>query len=129
MKKLLVTVISLAFSILTIQPVYAADSTAKFPQLKMEITNTIKGQRFALCLSETCYNLAADNKTISMDESQIYSVIMANMGTMKMYTQALPASCKVQVQDNQILTVKGKLVAKKNEVLLNNLSCTVTPHA
>ena len=129
MKKLLVTMLSLAFGILTIQPGYAADTTANFPKLKMEITNTIKGQRFALCLSETCYNLSADNKTISMDESQIYSVIMANMGTMKMYTQALPASCKVQVQNNQTLTVRGKLVAKKNEVFLNNMSCTITTHA
>jgi hypothetical protein len=102
-----------------------ADNVSSLPKLQMRIVNTIKNQKFALCLSDTCYVMSTPNKSVLMDGSNIDSIIMTNTGTLQMYTQAIPPSCKITVKDNQTLTVTGKLVAKKSVVELENLKCTI----
>jgi hypothetical protein len=46
-----------------------------------------------------------------------------------MYTQILPESCKVNLKNNQTLTVTGKLVGKEQSVFLNDMKCSVTTNA
>ena len=127
MKKFLVTFISLFIFGLTSQLAYADEPN--LPKLKMKIINTIKGQNFALCLSENCYALTTPDQDIALEGASISSIIMANVNNMQMYAQNVPDSCKVTLKENQTLTVTGKLVAKNTAVLLNNLRCSVTTTA
>jgi hypothetical protein len=127
MKNFILTFISLAILGFAIHPAYADDSA--LPKLKMKIINTIKGQNFALCLSENCYALTTPDQDIALEGATIDTIIMANMNNMQMYAQSVPDSCKVTVKENQTLIVTGKLVAKNSAVYLNNLDCSVTANA
>lgn len=129
MKKLTNMIFSLLLSGLAMQPVLAADTADQLPKLHMKITNTLKGQQFALCLSATCYVLSDHQKEIALADNTVSSVVMTNMNNMQMYTQVLPESCKVNLKNNQTLTVTGKLVGKEQSVFLNDMKCSVTTNA
>ncbi|MES2219197.1 MAG: hypothetical protein V4501_12400 [Pseudomonadota bacterium] len=124
MKKTIVGLIGLCIGLITISPAYA-DNDSSLPKLQMRIVNTIKNQSFALCLSNSCYVMTALPKPVSMDGNNIDSIIMTNTGTMEMYGQNIPDSCKITVKDNQTLTVSGKLVAKEMTVEVEDLQCSV----
>jgi hypothetical protein len=93
------------------------------PKLQLQIENTIKNQNFALCLSNSCYLLTS--KPVFMDGNDIDSIIMTDTGTLAMYGQTIPASCKLSVKNNQTLTVSGKLIKKKWSIEVENLQCSV----
>lgn len=128
MNKLTTIFIALILSVISL-PMFAADQAAQLPKLHMRIINTLRNQQFALCLSETCYVLSDHQKEIALADNDVNSVVMTNMGNMQMYTQVLPESCKVNVKNNQTLTVSGKLVAKEQAVFLNDMKCSVTTNA
>ena len=124
MYKTLVSLVGLCMAFNFVTPVLA-DSSNAMPKLQLQIVNTIKNQNFALCLSSSCYLLSSPEKSVVMDGNNINSIIMTNTGTLAMYGQTIPDSCKLTVKNNQTLTVSGKLIKKKMSVEVENLHCSV----
>jgi hypothetical protein len=110
-----------------IYPAYAENSS--LPKLKMKIINNVKNQHLALCLAENCYPIANANQDISLEAFNIDSIVMANIDSMQMYPQVIPPSCKIAIKNNQVLTVTGQVIAKQENVYLNDLACSVADMA
>lgn len=104
-----------------------ADDTAK---LRMKISGPIKDNRYFLCVSNVgCVSILAakKGKVFPLDKGDIGHIFAINATQMRMYPQALPASCNVTVNENQTLTVSGKIIeGPHGSVKVGNLSCSVT---
>lgn len=124
MKKLVAAAISLV--ILT-SAAHADDA-----KLKMKITGPVNNNRYFLCVSTVgCVSIFAGNKgkIYPLDPgavTNIYTVDAANM-SMHMQKAAMGNCHDINVQDNQTLTVSGKLTPEANGAVgISNMHCTVS---
>jgi hypothetical protein len=130
MKKLVIAILSLGL----IQVVFA-DDTAKLHMNVQGAKGSAAGAYY-VCLPDQigCVSLVASEKRQSfpIDTGKVQSIFAANMNNLKMYTQALPRSCQVEVAKDQTLTVSGKLVTQgdshssNNIAYIKDLHCTLT---
>jgi hypothetical protein len=108
------------------QTVYAAD--IPIAKLKMQLTGATQDNAYFLCVSNNgCSNIsaAAKGKIYMMDTGNVSYIFAANMKNLTMHAQALPASCQVDVGNEQTLVVSGKLLVKNSSPYIDNLKCTV----
>lgn len=122
MKKLL----GYALVMLFMSSAYGYD-TAK---LRVKVTGPLKNNSYFLCVSHTgCHSMmygAAKGKVYPIDVGAIENIFTVNITNMQMHTQPLPASCRVAVEKDQTLTVKGTLTkGKNNKMYISNLNCSV----
>jgi hypothetical protein len=124
MKKLII----LVAAVLSMQTVYA-DNTAN---IKIKIAGASASNRYFLCLPDVgCLSIHAALK------GKVYpvyeSINMRNIYVMdtdqgyRVYTQGLPASCNKTVEENQTITISGRIVKSANDqVQVKQLRCTVS---
>jgi L-serine deaminase len=122
MKKRIIILFAVVTALISMSAIQAAGFD--IAQLKMKISSKING--YAFCLGHTCYPLTGVDKSIPMEVGAVDSVIMTDMATMAMYTQPVPASCHLTINNKDTVVVSGKLVAKSGGgVAMENLRCTV----
>lgn len=97
--------------------------------LQIKVSGTNKNNTYFLCLDGTgCVSMfAADHgKTYPLTPGSIERIFMVNRSNLRTYFQELPASCRVNVNANQTLTVKGKVVNDtNNNAHIEHLECSV----
>ncbi len=123
MKKLFILLVAL-----TLIPVAMADSAAN---IKIKMKGAVHNNRYFLCLPDVgCLSVLAAKK------GKVYPIFhpiqMSNIYVMdvnnnfKVFTQGLPSSCNVTVQQNQSITISGNITpGAKNSVIVNQLHCSV----
>ncbi len=98
------------------------------PNLHMKISGDIKNTYY-LCVSNAgCINLAAgvQGKIFPMNPGDVNYIIMTNAANIRMYPQALPSSCQVELKGDQTLIVSGKLTnASNDDIYIKELHCSV----
>lgn len=121
MKKLLVLIMSLVL----MKVAYADD----FAKLRIHISGASSDNRYFLCVGTTgCVSIAAGNKgqVYPIDSGKIEDMYTSDISTLRMYTQSLPASCKVVIKDNQTITVTGRLTkSANNKIYIEDINCRV----
>lgn len=120
MKKLLVAILSL---------VLMTSAFADDAKLRMKISGPINNNRYFLCVTGIgCVSILAGDKgkIFPLDPGTIQKIFTVDASNMSVHQQGLPASCNVNVNDNQTLTVSGTLVQQGNgHVQISNLHCSV----
>lgn len=98
------------------------------PNLQMKISGDVK-KTYYLCVSNAgCVNLAAgtQGRKFPMNPGDINYIFMTNAANVRMYPQALPNSCQVELNENQTLVVSGKITkAANDEIYIKELHCSV----
>jgi hypothetical protein len=99
------------------------------PNLHMKISGDIK-KTYYLCVSNAgCVNLAAgvQGKKFPMNPGDINYIFITNAANVRMYPQPLPASCQVELNENQTLVVSGKVATKaaNDDIYIEKLHCSV----
>lgn len=107
----------------------AISNVAHSANLNIKIAGAGKDNTYFLCLEHTgCVSMLAANhgKVFPLDAGQVNRIFMVNSGNLRVYMQPLPKSCNVNVDANQTLTVKGKIVKGANDnTHIGNLECSV----
>jgi hypothetical protein len=88
----------------------------------------VNDRAYYLCVSNGgCSNIsaAAKGKIYMMDTGNVKYIFAADMKNLTMHSQALPASCQVNLTKDQTLVVSGKLTVKANSAFINGLKCKV----
>ena len=124
MKKL----IGLLFCIASLNNVvYADGNTAK---LSIQISGIGSENKLFLCSNENgCYSMLAakKGKIFPVTTGEINRIFLMNASNLRTYFQTLPSSCKVTLDANQTLTVKGKIVKGVNDNLyVKDMKCSVS---
>ncbi len=119
MKKLL----SLIMCLCSIQPVYSTN-------LHIKVAGTAKQNTYFLCVNRGgCMSMyaAAHGKLFPIDSGKVNRIFMVNARNSRLYPQALPTSCAIDVAENQTLTVSGKIVQHgKGAAQIDKLNCHVS---
>jgi hypothetical protein len=106
---------------------YASNSDAN---LNIKVAGTGKDNTYFLCVNGVgCVSMfaAQHGRVFPLSPGQINRIFLVNSGTLRTYFQELPSSCKVTVNANQTLTVKGKIVKSgaNDNTYINKLECSV----
>lgn len=81
-----------------------------------------------LCVSQIgCINInQGRSRALPLNPGGVSYIFLANGKNYRMYPQALPSSCNVNVNDNQTLVVSGSVSkAGKDNMRINQLRCSV----
>jgi len=81
-----------------------------------------------LCVSQVgCINInQGRSRVLPINSGEVSYIFLANGKNYRMYPQALPSSCNVNVNGNQTLVVSGKVAkAGKDNMKINQLRCSV----
>lgn len=124
MKKLLLVLVGLA----VMNTAFADD----FAKLRIKIAGASNDNRYFLCVGTTgCVSIAAGNKgqVYPIDSGKIEHVFASDISTLRLSDQTLPKSCQVTVNNDQTLTVTGKITSEGNGnnrvVRITGLNCHV----
>jgi hypothetical protein len=128
MKKLIGLAVSL--SVLMFTNCFAMNG---FPNLKLDIKLPTTSNIYFLCIAgEGCLSIKASDQgkvfpLVTPDMSNLNKFVVADAShDLEVHEQLSPASCNVEVKDNQTLTITGTVVATKNDqVYVQNLQCHV----
>jgi hypothetical protein len=100
---------------------------AQAAQLQLKLTGNFAQNAYFICLpSLGCVSLYAGCKQMQkfiLDAGQVTQVYVMQRRDFRRYSQPLPASCAVSVDDDQTLVVTGKFVVKGDDVTIKNLQC------
>ncbi len=123
MKKLLSAVLGL---IMCHHPAYGSND---FANLHIKMAGA-KNNTYFLCVSNVggCVSIfqADHGRSFPMNAGEVKHIFVFDARTLHMHTQPLPSSCNVNVDNNQTLTVTGKVVKAANDnVHVTNLQCSV----
>lgn len=102
-------------------------------RLKLSISGTSSSNnRYYLCVYGLgCINMrlaTATGKEYPIMETQMWNMkklVVANGANMRVYRQPNSGSCKVNVGDNQRMTMYGQLSVRNNTPYLSNVRCSV----
>lgn len=123
MKKLVAAILGLA---LLSGTAYADD----FAKLRINISNPSADNRYFLCVGTTgCVSIAAGNRgqVYPIDSGKVLDIYTTDVTTLRMTSQSLPASCRVTVQNDQTMTVSGRIIkTADNKVVIENLNCRIS---
>ncbi len=123
MKKLM----GMLFCLASINTVAYADNNAA--NLNIKVAGIGKDNTYFLCVDSVgCVSMraASEGRTFPLNPGQVERIFLMNSGTLRTYFQALPASCSVNVNANQTLTVKGKIIKGANDrTYIEKLECSV----
>lgn len=121
MKKIIALILSLA----CMQLIYAADAA----NIKIRLSGPTHHNSYFLCIPNIgCLSIDAANK------GKIYPVLhdfamnpiyITDINSYHAYSQGLPSSCDLTVQQNQTITISGKLVVQSGGIRVNNLRCAI----
>ncbi len=81
-----------------------------------------------LCVSQIgCININQGRaRTLPLSSGEVSYIFLANGKNYRMYPQALPHSCDVNVNNNQTLVVSGSVTKAGNDnIRINGLRCSV----
>jgi hypothetical protein len=126
----LIFIVILSFttsSLLFSKKAFADDNTT--PTLRLHISGT-KDNTYFICLNNVggCVSIEAGAKGSSypINPGSIDYIATTNTRDFSVNTQSLPDSCKVTVQSNQTLVIKGTLKKAANDnAYIDHLSCSV----
>lgn len=104
-----------------------ADNTAK---MKINIQDAVNNNHYYVCVyGSGCYNIKElDGKTFPVAADNLANdtkIAVLNTSNFAMTTQANTA-CDVNDAAGKTVTISGKLVMKKGQPYINNLSCNLT---
>lgn len=121
MKTLAITVLAA----LSITSAYA-DNTAK---MKINIQDATNNNHYYVCVyGSGCYNIKElDGKTFPVAADNLANdtkIAVLNTNNFAMTTEA-NTNCQVNDAAGKTVTINGKLVVKKGQAYINNLSCNV----
>lgn len=102
-----------------------ADNTAK---MKINIQDAVNNNHYYVCVyGSGCYNIKElDGKTFPVAADNLANdtkIAVLNTSNFAMTTQANTA-CDVNDAAGKTVTISGKLVMKKGQPYINNLSCS-----
>jgi hypothetical protein len=120
MKKFLLCIV---LSLLPITTVLARE-----PLLQSKVGGSIKGTHYVCVNGLGCLNLSQirNGRKFPLNPGPINYVYLADISNLRMYPQKLPASCQVNIGENQTLVVSGKIAKAANDDLyINNMHCAV----
>lgn len=95
---------------------------------KLRINVNGAGSSEYLCVSQLgCINInQGRSRELPLNPGEVSYIFLANGKNYRMYPQALPSSCNVNVNDNQTLVVSGSVSkAGKDNMRINQLRCSV----
>ena len=82
-----------------------------------------------VCVSNLgCLNLSQikNGRKFPLQSGDVTYIFLADISTLRMYPQKLPASCNTNVGENQTLVISGKVAkAANDDVYIDNLRCSV----
>lgn len=120
MRKILAAILSL----ILIHPAYAESA-----KLRMKIAGPVQDNKYFLCVTNAgCINMNAGRhgKIVPIGNGKINNIFTLDSSNLRMYTQALPDSCQMSVEEGQTMTVSGKLMKGANgRVAIQNLQCGI----
>lgn len=121
MKKLALTVLGL----ICINNAHGADVA----KLNMHLSGNIDSHYY-LCVSNSgCVSVKAGEQgfVFPLTPGKIQHIFLSSSADFRMYPQAIPNSCQVEVNGNQTLHISGTIVKNgTNNVNISNLSCSVS---
>ncbi|OAI46918.1 hypothetical protein AYO45_06075 [Gammaproteobacteria bacterium SCGC AG-212-F23] len=123
MKKTLALIVSCIIAHTAI----AADSNA---QLRLKIKGAFHDNRYFVCLNNVggCVSVAqGDNgRVYPINPGDIKYIAAIDTVNRSLNAQSLPASCQVNLNSNQTVTITGELTEGPNKkVYIKNMNCSV----
>ena len=108
-----------------VSPAYAAPGVAK---LAIHVTDPSHRNTYFICIADFgCYSILASeaHKSFPVITGNVDALFTTDVFTRRMYSQQIPASCKVQLHHDQTLEVYGKLNVSNSKVQISGLHCKV----
>jgi hypothetical protein len=97
--------------------------------LNIKVSGIGNKNTYFLCVDGVgCVSMLAAEKgrIYPLTPGQVNRIFLLNSGNLRTYFQKLPVSCNVNVDANQTLTVKGKIVKSANDnTRIEKLECSV----
>jgi len=98
-------------------------------KLRIKIAGVSANNAYFLCVGHAgCLSIKAGNQghVFTIERGELNRVYASNIRNLRLYPQPLPKSCKINVKENQTVTITGKITrTAKNEVYIGNLQCSV----
>lgn len=121
MKKLIINMACL----LALNSAHASDMAT----MQMKVSGDIKNTYYLCVNNAGCVNLVAGTKgkNFPINSGSVDYIFITNAANVRMYPQQLPSSCTITVNENQTLTVSGKVTKAANDrIYLRDLHCSVS---
>lgn len=122
MKKIIMTVAAL---------IMGSSAFADPAKLSVKISGA-ENKPFFLCLyGAGCFNIHSGDRGRTFNISSkamtnLKQVFVADLRTRKMHAQTITDSCNIVVNENQKVTVLGKLAVKNSVASIENMRCVVS---
>lgn len=124
MKRLFITILSLVF----MNSAFADNSS----MLQVKVAGNTKSTHYVCVSNLGCLNLSQikdKSKKFPLHPGAMSYIFLTDISTMKMYPQKLPASCNINIAENQTVVISGKVTkASNDDIYINRLQCSVVNH-
>jgi hypothetical protein len=128
MKKAILLIL-FSFSVLLPFVVYAQEE--RTPKITLKIANPVQDNTYFVCLPNIgCLSILAANRgkefpLFGKDMANIRKIFILNRKTGTMSMQALDASCQIEIANNQMLILSGKLKLLNEKFSLTEMQCNI----